>query len=116
MTLFLCRSPDEALPGGLGCSGGSSHSSSCALERATHASSQSSEATSKKTEKEAALAAQRASEQEEARKPFDLGYGSESGYLPILRKIQGPSYLCGWPRLPFNRLLASENGPAQALG
>uniref|UniRef100_A0A250Y7Z5 Protein PRRC2B n=1 Tax=Castor canadensis TaxID=51338 RepID=A0A250Y7Z5_CASCN len=70
------RSPDEALPGGLGCSGGSSHSSSCALERATHASSQSSEATSKKTEKEAALAAQRASEQEEARKPFDLGYGN----------------------------------------
>lgn len=75
---FLCRSPEEALPGGLGCSGGSH--SSYALERTTHASSDSPEATSKKAEKEAALAAQRAGEQqEEARKQFDLGYGSELG-------------------------------------
>lgn len=75
---FLCRSPDEALPGGLGCSNGSH--SSYALERTTHASSDSPETTSKKAEKEAALAAQRAGEQqEEARKQFDLGYGSESG-------------------------------------
>ncbi|XP_005346143.1 protein PRRC2B isoform X6 [Microtus ochrogaster] len=66
------RSPEEALPGGLG----GSHSS-YALERTTHASSDSPEATSKKAEKEAALAAQRAGEQqEEARKQFDLGYGN----------------------------------------
>lgn len=68
---FLCRSPDEALPGGLG-----SHSP-YALERTTHASSDGPESTSKKAEKEASLAAQRAGEQEEARKQFDLGYGSE---------------------------------------
>lgn len=73
---FLCRSPDEALPGGLGCSSG--NHSSYALERTTHASSDGPETTSKKTEKEASLAAQRAGEQEEARKQFDLGYGSES--------------------------------------
>nr|XP_048288021.1 protein PRRC2B isoform X9 [Myodes glareolus] len=69
------RSPEEALPGGLGCSNGSH--SSYALERTTHASSDSPEASSKKAEKEAALAAQRAGEQqEEARKQFDLGYGN----------------------------------------
>ncbi|XP_041531069.1 protein PRRC2B isoform X13 [Microtus oregoni] len=66
------RSPEEALPGGLG----GSHSS-YALERTAHASSDSPEATSKKAEKEATLAAQRAGEQqEEARKQFDLGYGN----------------------------------------
>ncbi|XP_075841921.1 protein PRRC2B isoform X12 [Microtus pennsylvanicus] len=66
------RSPEEALPGGLG----GSHSS-YALERTTHASSDSPEASSKKAEKEATLAAQRAGEQqEEARKQFDLGYGN----------------------------------------
>ncbi|XP_055456891.1 protein PRRC2B isoform X11 [Psammomys obesus] len=68
------RSPDEALPGGLGCSSG--NHSSYALERTTHASSDSPETTSKKAEKEASLAAQRAGEQEEARKQFDLGYGN----------------------------------------
>ncbi|CAO2597975.1 Protein PRRC2B [Lemmus lemmus] len=67
------RSPEEALPGGLGCSSGSH--SSYALERTTHASSDSPE--TNKKEKEAALAAQRAGEQqEEARKQFDLGYGN----------------------------------------
>ncbi|XP_055456884.1 protein PRRC2B isoform X5 [Psammomys obesus] len=72
--LKVTRSPDEALPGGLGCSSG--NHSSYALERTTHASSDSPETTSKKAEKEASLAAQRAGEQEEARKQFDLGYGN----------------------------------------
>lgn len=86
---FLCRSPEEALPGGLG-----GNHSSYALERTNHASSDSPEATSKKAEKEAALAAQRAGEQqEEARKQFDLGYGSELGLgsgtwrTPVLRRF-----------------------------
>ncbi|XP_051691347.2 protein PRRC2B isoform X3 [Oryctolagus cuniculus] len=70
------RSPDEALPGGLsGCNSGSGHSP-YALERATRANSASPEATSKKAEKEATLAVQRASEQGEARKQFDLSYGT----------------------------------------
>lgn len=70
------RCPDEPLAGGLGgCSGGSSHSP-YALERATHTNPDGPETTSKKTEKEALLAAQRAGEQEEARKQFDLSYGS----------------------------------------
>ncbi|XP_010625683.1 protein PRRC2B isoform X6 [Fukomys damarensis] len=70
------RCPDEPLAGGLGgCSGGSSHSP-YALERATHANPDGPETTSKKTEKEALLAAQRTGEQEEARKQFDLSYGS----------------------------------------
>ncbi|XP_062063341.1 protein PRRC2B isoform X7 [Lepus europaeus] len=70
------RSPDEALPGGLsGCNSGSGHSP-YALERATHANSASPEATTKKAEKEATLAVQRASEQGEARKQFDLSYGT----------------------------------------
>ncbi|XP_023556067.1 protein PRRC2B isoform X3 [Octodon degus] len=70
------RSPDEPLPGGLGsCSSGSSHSP-YALERAAHATPDSAEATSKKTEKESVLASQRAGEQEEARKQFDLSYGN----------------------------------------
>uniref|UniRef100_A0A8D2E301 Proline rich coiled-coil 2B n=1 Tax=Sciurus vulgaris TaxID=55149 RepID=A0A8D2E301_SCIVU len=69
------RSPDDALPGGLGCSSGSGHSP-YALERATHTNSDGPEATSKKAEKEAMLAIQRAGEQEETRKQFDLSYGS----------------------------------------
>ncbi|XP_031225643.1 protein PRRC2B isoform X6 [Mastomys coucha] len=64
------RSPDEVLPGGLG-----SHSP-YALERTTHSSSDGPETTSKKAEKEVSLAAQRAGEQEESRKQFDLGYGN----------------------------------------
>ncbi|CAK7291677.1 Protein PRRC2B [Vulpes lagopus] len=67
------RSPDEALPGGLGCSGGSSH---YALERAAHATSDIPEASCEKTEKEAKLAAQRAGEQGETMKQFDLNYGN----------------------------------------
>ncbi|XP_023371893.1 protein PRRC2B isoform X8 [Otolemur garnettii] len=70
------RSPDEALPGGLsGCSSGSSHSP-CSLDRAAHASTDVSEASSKKAEKEAKLAAQRAGEQGETMKQFDLNYGN----------------------------------------
>uniref|UniRef100_A0A452UW80 Proline rich coiled-coil 2B n=1 Tax=Ursus maritimus TaxID=29073 RepID=A0A452UW80_URSMA len=67
------RSPEEALPGGLGCSGGSSH---YALERAAHATSDVPEAPCEKAEKEAKLAAQRAGEQGETLKQFDLNYGN----------------------------------------
>ncbi|EFB25088.1 hypothetical protein PANDA_003261, partial [Ailuropoda melanoleuca] len=67
------RSPEEALPGGLGCSGASSH---YALERAAHATSDVPEAPCEKAEKEAKLAAQRAGEQGETMKQFDLNYGN----------------------------------------
>ncbi|XP_070108017.1 protein PRRC2B isoform X17 [Equus caballus] len=67
------RSPDEALPGGLGCSSGSGHYT---LERAAHAASDIPEASCEKAEKEAKLAAQRAGEQGETIKQFDLNYGN----------------------------------------
>uniref|UniRef100_A0A8C9A842 Proline rich coiled-coil 2B n=1 Tax=Prolemur simus TaxID=1328070 RepID=A0A8C9A842_PROSS len=70
------RSPDEALPGGLsGCSSGSGHSP-YTLERAAHANTDLPEASTKKAEKEAKLAAQRAGEQGETMKQFDLNYGN----------------------------------------
>lgn len=71
---FLSRSPDEALPGGLGCGSGSGHYT---LERAAHAASDVTEASCEKAEKEAKLAAQRSGEQGETMKPFDLNYGRE---------------------------------------
>ncbi|KAM9083447.1 protein PRRC2B isoform 2-T3 [Megaptera novaeangliae] len=67
------RSPDDTLPGGLGCSSGSGHYT---LERAAHATSDIPEASCEKAEKEAQLAAQRAGEQGETMKPFDLNYGN----------------------------------------
>ncbi|XP_066896542.1 protein PRRC2B isoform X29 [Kogia breviceps] len=67
------RSPDDTLPGGLGCSSGSGHYT---LERAAHATSDIAEASCEKAEKEAQLAAQRAGEQGETMKPFDLNYGN----------------------------------------
>ncbi|XP_058380311.1 protein PRRC2B isoform X11 [Diceros bicornis minor] len=67
------RSPDEALPGGLGCSSGSSHYT---LDRAARATSDIPEASCEKAEKEAKLAAQRAGEQGETIKQFDLSYGN----------------------------------------
>ncbi|XP_052505007.1 protein PRRC2B isoform X2 [Budorcas taxicolor] len=66
------RSPDEALPGGLGCSSGSGHYT---LERATRAATDVPEASCEEAEKEARLAAQRSGEQGETVKPFDLSYG-----------------------------------------
>ena len=69
---FLSRSPDEALPGGLGSGSGSGHYT---LERAAHAASDVTEASCEKAEKEAKLAAQRSGEQGETMKPFDLNYG-----------------------------------------
>ncbi|XP_042103981.1 protein PRRC2B isoform X14 [Ovis aries] len=66
------RSPDEALPGGLGCSSGSGHYT---LERATRAAADVPEASCEGAEKEARLAAQRSGEQGETVKPFDLSYG-----------------------------------------
>lgn len=71
---FLSRSPDEALPGGLGCGSGTGHYT---LERAAHAASDVTEASCEKAEKEAKLAAQRSGEQGETMKPFDLNYGRE---------------------------------------
>ena len=71
---FLSRSPDEALPGGLGCGSGSGQYT---LERAAHAASDVTEASCEKAEKEAKLAAQRSGEQGETMKPFDLNYGRE---------------------------------------
>ncbi|XP_059781857.1 protein PRRC2B isoform X12 [Balaenoptera ricei] len=67
------RSPDDTLPGGPGCSSGSGHYT---LERAAHATSDIPEASCEKAEKEAQLAAQRAGEQGETMKPFDLNYGN----------------------------------------
>ncbi|XP_065734711.1 protein PRRC2B isoform X4 [Phocoena phocoena] len=67
------RSPDDTLPGGLGCSSGSGHYT---LERAAHATSDIPEASCEKADKEAQLAAQRAGEQGETMKPFDLNYGN----------------------------------------
>ncbi|XP_006892501.1 PREDICTED: protein PRRC2B [Elephantulus edwardii] len=70
------RSPEEALPGSLGsCNSGRSHSP-YTLERSAHASSDIPEASRKKAEKEAKLAAQRAGEQGETMKQFDLNYGN----------------------------------------
>ncbi|XP_006918131.1 protein PRRC2B isoform X6 [Pteropus alecto] len=67
------RSPDEALPGGLGCS---SESSPYALELAAHTTADIPDAPCEKAEKEAKLAAQRASEQGETMAQFDLSYGN----------------------------------------
>ena len=105
---FLCRSPDEALPGGLGCSGGNGH---YPLERAAHATSDISEATCEKAEKEAKLAAQRAGEPGETMAQFDLNYGSEchSVFPGEGRRQRG----CGPPwvlSLPFDESLSLEAG------
>ncbi|KAM5328527.1 protein PRRC2B isoform 3-T3 [Glossophaga mutica] len=67
------RSPDEALPGGLGCTSGSGHYT---LERAAHAPSDIPEAACEKAEKAAQLAMQRVDEPGEAMKQFDLNYGN----------------------------------------
>lgn len=84
---FLCRSPDDSLPGGLGCSSGSGHYT---LERAAHATSDIPEASCEKAEKEAQLAAQRAGEQGETMKPFDLNYGSECHLTSSGEEESGP--------------------------
>ncbi|XP_045879590.1 protein PRRC2B isoform X7 [Meles meles] len=68
------RSPDEALPGGLG--GGGGGSGHYALERPAHATSDAPDAPCEKAEKEAKLAVQRAGEQGETMKQFDLNYGN----------------------------------------
>lgn len=91
---FLYRSPDEALPGGLG--GGGGGSGHYALERPAHATSDAPDAPCEKAEKEAKLAVQRAGEQGETMKQFDLNYGSES----VLSRLQGeeeqrPPWGCG---------------------
>lgn len=68
------RSPDEALPGGLG--GGGGGSDHYALERPAHATSDAPDVPCEKAEKEAKLAVQRAGEQGETMKQFDLSYGN----------------------------------------
>ncbi|XP_032163800.1 protein PRRC2B isoform X7 [Mustela erminea] len=67
------RSPDEALPGGLG--GGGGGSGHYALERPAHATSDAPDVPCEKAE-EAKLAVQRAGEQGETMKQFDLSYGN----------------------------------------
>nr|XP_060464316.1 protein PRRC2B isoform X9 [Panthera onca] len=67
------RSPDEALPAGLGCSSGSSH---YVLERVAHGASDVPEASCETAEEAAKLVAQRAGEQGETMKQFDLNYGN----------------------------------------
>ncbi|XP_042819950.1 protein PRRC2B isoform X11 [Panthera tigris] len=67
------RSPDEALPAGLGCSSGSSH---YVLERVAHGASDIPEASCETAEEAAKLVAQRAGEQGETMKQFDLSYGN----------------------------------------
>uniref|UniRef100_A0A8C8X4E1 Proline rich coiled-coil 2B n=1 Tax=Panthera leo TaxID=9689 RepID=A0A8C8X4E1_PANLE len=67
------RSPDEALPAGLGCSSGSSH---YVLERVAHGASDIPEASCETAEEAAKLVAQRAGEQGETMKQFDLNYGN----------------------------------------
>ncbi|XP_066222967.1 protein PRRC2B isoform X2 [Saccopteryx leptura] len=66
------RSPEEAMPGGLGCGSGSGHYT---LERAAHATSDVPEAC-EKVDKEVTSASQRAGEQGETMKQFDLNYGN----------------------------------------
>uniref|UniRef100_A0A8C7ETY1 Proline rich coiled-coil 2B n=1 Tax=Neovison vison TaxID=452646 RepID=A0A8C7ETY1_NEOVI len=68
------RCPDEALPGGLG--GGGGGSGHYALERPAHATSDAPDVPCEKAEKEAKLAVQRAGEQGETMKQFDLSYGN----------------------------------------
>ncbi|XP_035920233.1 protein PRRC2B isoform X11 [Lynx canadensis] len=67
------RSPDEALPAGLSCSSGSSH---YVLERVAHGASDIPEASCETAEEAAKLVAQRAGEQGETMKQFDLNYGN----------------------------------------
>ncbi|XP_045324072.1 protein PRRC2B isoform X10 [Leopardus geoffroyi] len=67
------RSPDETLPAGLGCSSGSSH---YVLERVAHGASDIPEASCETAEEAAKLVAQRAGEQGETMKQFDLNYGN----------------------------------------
>ncbi|XP_058549758.1 protein PRRC2B isoform X9 [Neofelis nebulosa] len=67
------RSPDEALPAGLGCSSGSGH---YVLERVAHGASDIPEASCETAEEAAKLVAQRAGEQGETMKQFDLNYGN----------------------------------------
>ncbi|XP_044898852.1 protein PRRC2B isoform X10 [Felis catus] len=67
------RSPDEALPAGLGCGSGSSH---YVLERVAHGASDIPEASCETAEEAAKLVAQRAGEQGETMKQFDLNYGN----------------------------------------
>lgn len=70
---FLSRSPDEALPGGLGCSSGSGHYT---LERATRAARWRPRASCEGRARPGWLPRGQA-EQGETVKPFDLSYGRE---------------------------------------
>ncbi|XP_056668569.1 protein PRRC2B isoform X16 [Monodelphis domestica] len=70
------RSPEEALPGGLGNSNSGNNHSTYNLERVAHNNSDITESPGKKTEKESKLAVQRAGEKGEALPQFDLSYGN----------------------------------------
>ncbi|XP_036607644.1 protein PRRC2B isoform X3 [Trichosurus vulpecula] len=70
------RSPEEALPGGVGNSNSGSSHSTYSLERVAHTNSDITESPVKKPEKESKLAVQRAGEKGEALPQFDLSYGN----------------------------------------
>ncbi|XP_043844175.1 protein PRRC2B isoform X9 [Dromiciops gliroides] len=70
------RSPEEALPGGVGNSNSGSNHSTYSLERVAHTNSDITESPVKKPEKESKLAVQRAGEKGEALPQFDLSYGN----------------------------------------
>lgn len=89
---FLSRSPDEALPAGLGGRGGGS--GHYTLERSGPSTSEVPEAVCEK-DPEAALAAQRTGPQGEALQQFDLSYGSES-MVPWPHKFL-PQVMAGLP-------------------
>ncbi|KAB0407126.1 hypothetical protein E2I00_004282, partial [Balaenoptera physalus] len=108
------RSPDDTLPGGLGCSSGSGHYT---LERAAHATSDIPEASCEKAEKEAQLAAQRAGEQGETMKPFDLNYGNaiveNCGSSPGEETEVGSVVAEGFIEGDWSRVTPAETGPSR---
>lgn len=109
--LLPLRSPDEVLPGGLGCS---SESSPYALELAAHATADVPDAPCEKAEQEAKLAAQRPGEQGETMAQFDLSYGGKPRLTPSGLGRARAKPACGaselWAR-PWPRSRAKQARP-----
>lgn len=109
--LLPLRSPDEVLPGGLGCS---SESSPYALELAAHATADVPDAPCEKAEQEAKLAAQRPGEQGETMAQFDLSYGGKPRLTPSGLGRARAKHACGaselWAR-PWPRSRAKQARP-----
>lgn len=109
--LLPLRSPDEVLPGGLGCS---SESSPYALELAAHATADVPDAPCEKAEQEAKLAAQRPGEQGETMAQFDLSYGGKPHLTPSGLGRARAKPACGAPELwarPWPRSRAKQARP-----